>query len=79
VRDGLKRPMGTMPGQQVGHVYQGAMDAETRSFIDAVARDEPVLVTPTQARQVMEVTLAADLSVERGAPVDLPLSVPAYA
>jgi hypothetical protein len=34
-----------------------------------------VLVTPAQARHVMEVTLAADLSVERGAPVDLPLPV----
>jgi hypothetical protein len=32
-----------------------------------------VLVTPEQARQVMEVTLAADLSAERHAPVTLPL------
>jgi scyllo-inositol 2-dehydrogenase (NAD+) len=75
VKGGLVRPLGTMPGQQVGHVYQGAMDAETRHFIDCVALDQPVLVTPRQARHVMEVTLAADLSVERGAPVDLPLPV----
>jgi scyllo-inositol 2-dehydrogenase (NAD+) len=75
VKSGLQRPLGTMPGQQVGHVYQGAMDAETRHFIDCVALDQPVLVTPTQARHVMEVTLAADLSVARAAPVDLPLPV----
>jgi scyllo-inositol 2-dehydrogenase (NAD+) len=75
VQGGLQRPLATMPGQQVGHVYQGAMDAETRHFIDCVALDQPALVTPAQARHVMEVTLAADLSVERGAPVDLPLPV----
>jgi predicted dehydrogenase len=75
VKGGLMRPLGTMPGQQVDHVYQGGMDAETRAFIDAVALDQPVVVTPQQARQVMEVTLAAELSVERGAPVDLPLPV----
>ena len=75
VKNGLQRPLGTMPGQQVGHVYQGAMDAETRHFIECVAFDQPVLVTPAQARHVMEVTLAADLSVERNAPVDLPLPV----
>jgi hypothetical protein len=38
-----------------------------------VACDRPVLVTPEQARQVMEVTLAADLSAERHQPVILPL------
>jgi hypothetical protein len=32
-----------------------------------------VLVTPEQARQVMEITLAADLSAERYQPVSLPL------
>jgi hypothetical protein len=30
-------------------------------------------VTPEQARQVMEITLAADLSAERHQPVTLPL------
>jgi scyllo-inositol 2-dehydrogenase (NAD+) len=75
VEHGLSRPMSTMPGQHVGHVYGGAMEAETRAFIDAVAFDRPVLVTPDQARRVMEVTLAADLSAELGRPVELPLQV----
>jgi predicted dehydrogenase len=73
VQHGLRRSLSTMPGQQVGHVYAGSMEAETRAFIDAVALDQPVLVTPDQARQVMEVTLAADLSATTGQPVDLPL------
>lgn len=66
-------PLSTMPGERVGHVYQGPMQAETTHFIEAVALNRPVLVTPEQARQVLEVTLAADLSAERGQPVDLPL------
>jgi scyllo-inositol 2-dehydrogenase (NAD+) len=49
------------------------MEAETIHFIEAVALDRPVLVTAEQARQVMEVTLAADLSAERHQPVSLPL------
>ncbi len=74
VGDGLTRPLSTMPGEQVGHVYRGPMEAETLHFIDAVAADRPVLVTGEQARVVMEVTLAAELSAELGQPVDLPLS-----
>ena len=74
VQGGLTRPASTMPGEQVGHVFQGPMEAETRFFVDCVALDQPVLVTPQQARLVMEVTLAADLSAELGRPVDLPLS-----
>ena len=62
-----------MPGEQVAHVYQGPMEAETIHFIEAVALDHSVLVTPEQGRQVMEVTLAADLSAERHQPVSLPL------
>jgi scyllo-inositol 2-dehydrogenase (NAD+) len=49
------------------------MLAETNHFIEAVALDRPVIVTPEQARQVMEVTLAAGLSTERNQPVSLPL------
>jgi scyllo-inositol 2-dehydrogenase (NAD+) len=49
------------------------MEAETTHFIEAVALDRPVLVTPAQARQVMEVTLAADLSAASHRPVSLPL------
>ena len=39
----------------------------------AVLFDRPALVTPEGARQVTEVTLAADLSAERNRPVSLPL------
>jgi scyllo-inositol 2-dehydrogenase (NAD+) len=73
MKAGMQLPLSTMPGEQVGHVFQGPMQAETIHFIEAVALDRPVLVTPEQARQVMEVTLAADLSAERNAPVPLPL------
>ncbi len=71
---GIVFPMSTMPGEQVGHVFAGSMDAETTHFLDAVARDKPVMVTPDQARQVMEVYIAADLSAERNEPVALPLN-----
>jgi predicted dehydrogenase len=73
MKKGMVLPLSTMPGEQVGHVYQGPMEAETVHFIEAVALGRPLLVTPEQARQVMEVTLAADLSAERHAPVTLPL------
>jgi predicted dehydrogenase len=73
MKGGMVLPLSTMPGEQVGHVYQGPMEAETIHFIEAVALDRPVLVTPEQARQVMEVTLAADLSAERHQPVSIPL------
>jgi scyllo-inositol 2-dehydrogenase (NAD+) len=70
---GMQLPLSTMPGEQVSHVYQGPMAAETIHFLEVVALDRPPLVTPEEARQVMEVTLAADLSAERNAPVPLPL------
>lgn len=70
---GLVYPMSTMPGEAVGHVYAGPMARETDHFAAAVGFDRPVLVTPEEARQVMEVYLAADLSAERNEPVELPL------
>jgi scyllo-inositol 2-dehydrogenase (NAD+) len=73
MKNGMRLPLSTMPGEQVAHVYQGPMEAETIHFIEAVALDRPLLVTPEQARQVMEVTLAADLSAERNTSVSLPL------
>jgi scyllo-inositol 2-dehydrogenase (NAD+) len=73
MKSGMVLPLSTMPGEQVGHVYQGPMRAETIHFIEAVALDRPVLVTLEEARQVMEVTLAADLSAEIHQPVSLPL------
>jgi predicted dehydrogenase len=75
MKKGMVLPLSTMPGEQVGHVYQGPMEAETIHFIESVALDRAVLVTPEQARQVMEVTLAADLSAERHQPVRLPLEI----
>ena len=42
-------------------------------FIEAVVCDRPVLVTAEEARNVMEVYMAADLSAERNEPVNLPL------
>jgi scyllo-inositol 2-dehydrogenase (NAD+) len=71
---GIDFPMSSMPGEKVAHVYAGPMEAETNHFVAAVALDQPVLVTPEQARQVMAVYIAADLSAERGEPVTLPLN-----
>jgi predicted dehydrogenase len=73
MQKGMVLPMSTMPGERVEHVYAGPMAAETVHFLEAVALDRPVMVTPEHARMVMEVYMAADLSAESGAPVDLPL------
>ncbi len=73
MKDGLVYPLSTMPGESVGHVYAGPMARETDHFAACVALDKPVLVTPEEARQVMEVYVAADLSAERNEAVDLPL------
>lgn len=73
MQDGLRLPMSTMPGEPVGHVFAGPMHNETLHFLEAVVFDRPVMVTAQEARQVMEVYMAADLSVERNEPVNLPL------
>jgi predicted dehydrogenase len=70
---GMQLPMSTMPGEFVEHTYAGPMAAETIHFLEAVALDRPVLVTPEHARMVMEVYIAADLSAETHQPVSLPL------
>ena len=49
------------------------MDAETVYFLESVSYDRPVLVTAEQARRVMELYIAADLSAERNDAVALPL------
>jgi scyllo-inositol 2-dehydrogenase (NAD+) len=72
---GMQLPMSTMPGEFVEHTYAGAMAGETVHFLEAVAYDRPVLVTPEHARMVMEVYIAADLSAERNEPVALPLKL----
>ena len=71
---GIVHPMSTMPGEQVDHVFAGPMHNETIHFLEAVAYDRPVMVTPEQARKVMEVYMAADLSAERNQPVPLPMN-----
>ena len=70
---GMQLPMSTMPGEAVDHTYAGPMAAETVHFLEAVALDRPVLVTPEHARMVMEVYIAADMSAESNQPVSLPL------
>lgn len=76
LKHGIQYPMSSMPGERVGHVYAGPMAKETEHFIDAIARDRPILVTAEQARQVMEVYVAADISAERNEPVPLPFNQP---
>ena len=71
---GMMLPMSTMPGEAVEHTYAGPMAAETIHFLEAVALDKPVLVTPEHARMVMEVYIAADRSAESNLPVSLPLA-----
>jgi predicted dehydrogenase len=74
MKTGMQLPMSTMPGESVEHVYAGPMAAETAHFLEAVAYDRPLVVTPEHARMVMEVYMGADLSAERNVPVDLPLA-----
>jgi predicted dehydrogenase len=66
-------PLSTMPGERVDHTFAGGMGPETVHFLEAVALDRPVLVKPEEARLVMELYIAADLSAERNEPVSLPL------
>jgi len=72
-KNGVEFPLSTMPGEYVGHVYAGPMERETIHFLEAVAYDRAVMVDPKLARIAMEVYLAADLSVETGQVVELPL------
>ncbi len=76
MQKGMVLPMSTMPGEPVDHTYAGPMAAETVHFLEAVALDRPVMVTPEHARMVMEVYIAADRSAERNEPVSLPLTAP---
>ncbi len=75
VKDGVQFPLSTMPGEYVDHVYAGPMERETIHFLEAIAYDRPVMVEPRLARLTMEVYLAADLSVETGQVVELPLPI----
>lgn len=73
--EGNQFPLSTMPGEAVGHVFVGPMERETQHFLECVAYRRKVLVTPHEARQVMEVYLAADLSAARHEPVKLPFQM----
>jgi len=73
MKSGMQLPMSSMPGERVDHAFAGPMHAETVHFIEAVCCDRPVLVTAEEARNVMEVYVAADISAERNEPVMLPL------
>ncbi|GAC1604998.1 MAG: hypothetical protein NVS3B2_11090 [Ramlibacter sp.] len=74
MKSGMRLPVSSMPGEQVEHGSAGPMAAETLHLLEAVARDEPVMVTPEHARMVMEVYIAADLSAETNTPFNLPLA-----
>ena len=72
VKDGVRYPMSSMPGEPVNHTYAGPMHNETMHFLEAVALNKPVLVKPEEARLVMDLYVAADLSAETGEPIMLP-------
>jgi predicted dehydrogenase len=74
VSGGQQFPMSTMPGEQVDHVFAGQMGPETLHFLESVILDRAPMVAPEAARRVMECYLAADLSAERGEPIDIPLN-----
>jgi predicted dehydrogenase len=74
VAGGQQFPMSTMPGEQVDHVFAGQMGPETLHFLESVILDRAPMVAPDAARRVMECYLAADLSAERGDPIDIPMN-----
>jgi predicted dehydrogenase len=74
VAGGQQFPMSTMPGEQVDHVFAGQMGPETLHFLESVILDRAPMVAPEAARRVMECYLAADLSAERGDPIDIPMN-----
>lgn len=71
MQNGIQFPISSMPGESLGHVYAGPMAAETIHFLECVVLGRQPIVTPEQARTVMQVYQAADLSAETGLPVDL--------
>jgi predicted dehydrogenase len=71
-KDGIRYPLSSMPGEQIDHVFAGSMHEEINHFINSIVFDTPVMVTAEEAKLVMQVYQAADLSVELGEPVSLP-------
>jgi predicted dehydrogenase len=80
MKDGIRFPISSMPGEKVNHVYAGPMEAETLHFLECVATGKQPLVTAEHARMVMQVYMAADESVESNKPVELTIwATPALA
>jgi predicted dehydrogenase len=80
MRDGIRFPISSMPGEKVNHVYAGPMEAETLHFLECVATGKQPLVTAEHARMVMQLYQAADLSAETNKPVELKVTdVPSLA
>lgn len=72
-KNGIHYPMSSMPGEFVmDHTFAGPMVKETDYFIDNITRGKPVMVKPKEARTVMDIYIAADISAERNEPVSLP-------
>jgi predicted dehydrogenase len=71
MQKGIQFPISSMPGEKVDHVYAGPMENETLHFLECVALGKQPLVTGEQARLVMQVYQAADLSAETNRPVEL--------
>ena len=80
MKDGIRFPISSMPGEKVKHVYAGPMEAETLHFLECVATGKPPLVTAEHARMVMQVYKAADESADTNRPVELTITgVPSLA
>jgi predicted dehydrogenase len=69
MREGIRFPLSTMPGEAVLHTYAGPMERETLHFLECVALGKAPLVTAGHARMVMQVYQAADRSAATGQPV----------
>ena len=80
MKDGIRFPISSMPGEKVNHVYAGPMEAETLHFLECVATGKQPLVTAEHARMVMQVYMAADESADTNRPVELTITgVPSLA
>jgi predicted dehydrogenase len=68
-------PLSPIPGEIVGlsDFFEGPLKIETDHFIKCVSEGIEPIVTFEQAKIAMQVTIAADLSAEKGHPIDLPL------
>ena len=63
IKDGIQYPMSSMPGEQIDHVFAGSMQ-EINHFLSAIVFDHPVMISGEEAKLVMQVSQAADMSVK---------------